>query len=384
MINWTKQQARDFFVNYQMINTSNNYKIVDVFNRLKTIQMDPLNVVGTNPELVLQARIRNFKKIDLQNALYKDRILIDGWEKQMSIYETKYFAHFTRVRNNRSLMHTRGSLKYYKFDINVLIEDVLNIIKEKGPIFSSQITLGEKKANQWGSTKASTLTVDYLFHQGRIGVNKRNNTQKEYDLIENLIPNYISEDPFSDEDEFILWYLKRRIETIGLVYSKSKVHFDGLHIRNKTIRNKYLDVLLDTDFIKKVCVEGIKDVFYVPVSALEIEHSLKNTITFIAPLDNLTWDRELLELLFDFEYKWEVYTPVAKRRWGYYVLPILQGSSFIGRIEFEKQRGKDSLIIKELNFESSVRKTKALSTELDKALNRFRKYLGASDIIQYD
>ena len=107
-----------------MINTSETFTIEDVFNRIKTIQMDPLNVVGTNPELVLQARIKGFKKIDLQNALYKDRILIDGWEKQMSIYETKYFPYFHYVRDSRSAGSMRGALKYRNIDINDYIEDV--------------------------------------------------------------------------------------------------------------------------------------------------------------------------------------------------------------------------------------------------------------------
>lgn len=381
MLTWTKEQARDFFVNYQMINTSNNNSIREVFNRIKTIQMDPLNVVGTNPELVLQARIKNFKKIDLQNALYKDRILIDGWEKQMSIYETKFFPHFTRVRNDRSMRHISGVLNHYKFDLNGLIDDVHEIIKIQGPIFSSKIQLGDKKSNRWGSSKASTLAVDYLFHEGSIGVNKRNNTQKEYDLIENLIPNHNEVDPFSEEDEFILWYLKRRMETVGLVYSKSKVHFDGLHIRNRTVRNKFLEILLDNNFIEKVHVEGIKDVFYIPVCALDVELLLKNTISFIAPLDNLTWDREILKQLFDFDYIWEVYTPVKKRKYGYYVLPILRGSEFIGRIEFEKQRGNEPLRIKSLVYEEGIKKTKKLDNEINIALNKFVKYLGTNEVV---
>lgn len=381
MITWTKQQARNFFVNYQMINTSNKYSIEDVFNRIKTIQMDPLNVVGMNPELVLQARIKNFKKIDLQNALYKDRILIDGWEKQMSIYETKYFPHFTKVRSSRAKAHMRGAKNYYNFDISELNGEVLEVIKEQGPMFSSAIKLGDRKNNRWGSSKASTLSVDYLFHNGIIGVNKRNNTQKEYALIENLIPEFIKEDPFNDEDEFILWYLKRRMETVGLVYSKSKVHFDGLHIRNKTKRKKYLEILLEENIIKKVHVEGIKDEFYVPVSALEVEQSLKNTITFLAPLDNLTWDREILKQLFDFDYIWEVYTPIKKRKYGYYVLPILRGSEIIGRIEFEKHRNNEPLRIISIQYEDRMRQTKKLENEMRVALNKFAKYLGAQEVI---
>ena len=95
-MNWTKKQAREFLVNYHMINSSNLYTIKDVFNRIKSIQYDPLNVVGTNPELVLQSRVHNFKKEMLYDALYKERYLIDGWDKQMCIFRTKEFPQLDR------------------------------------------------------------------------------------------------------------------------------------------------------------------------------------------------------------------------------------------------------------------------------------------------
>lgn len=121
--------------------------------------------------------------------------------------------------------------------------------------------------------------------------------------------------------------------------------------------------------------------FYIPTSALEIKQSLKNTITFLAPLDNLTWDREVLRQLFNFDYIWEVYTPIKKRKYGYYVLPILRGSSIIGRIEFEKQRNTEPLHIKSLVLEEGIRKTKKLDNELRIALNKFVKYLGTKEVV---
>lgn len=381
MMNWTKQQARDFFVNYQMINTSSLFSIRDVFQRVKTIQMDPLNVVGTNPELVCQARIKDFKKMDLQNALYQERFLVDGWEKQMSIYETKYFPYFHLVRENRSAGALHGALSWLKLDASPYIDEVYEIVKQEGPIFSSKIKLGETKKHRWGHTKPSTVAIDYLWHKGVLGIAERKNTQKKYDLIERLHPTLSTEPYFLNQEDFIEWYLYRRIQTVGLVYSKSTVHFDGLYIREKDIRMKYLDILLQKNLIQQVSVEGIKDIFYVPTKALKIENELLETITFVAPLDNLTWDREILRQLFDFDYIWEVYTPVSKRQYGYYVLPILRGSQFIGRIEFEKQRGTDPLIIQSIQYEKHIKNTKKLSIEMNRALNKFMKYLGSKEVI---
>ncbi len=97
----------------------------------------------------------------------------------------------------------------------------------------------------------------------------------------------------------------------------------------------------------------------------------------MAPLDNLTWDRELLRQLFEFDYIWEVYTPILKRKYGYYVLPIIKGSNIIGRIEFEKQRNDEPLSIISLVFEEEIIQTKSLDREVESALKRFSKYLDA-------
>ncbi len=377
---WTKKQARDFLVNYHMINTKDNPSIEDVFERIQTIQYDPLNVVGTNSELVLQSRIKNFKKEDLRNALYYQRYLIDGWDKQMSIYQTKYFPHFTKVREDRAQGSINSTLKYLDFDTTPFIDEVYGIIKEKSPIFSSKIKVGESVKSKWFSTKPSTLAIDYLFHLGKIGIYTRKNTQKQYELIENLIDNHNHNYPFTTDEEFIEYYLLRRIKSLGLTGNKSGVHFSGLHIDKKNTRNKYLDILCNKGQITKIYIEDIKEPFYLPTEALDYNIDIQDKISFIAPLDNLIWDRNLIKEIFDFDYKWEVYTPVKLRKYGYYVLPILKGSDFIGRIEFDKQRKQEPLIIKNIWFNKGIRQSKKLDNKLQQAHKRFSKYLGAVEV----
>lgn len=378
---WTKQQARDFVVNYQMINTKEQASIMDVFARIKTIQMDPLNVVGMNPELALQSRVRNYKQGDIFDVLYKKRDLIDGWEKQMSIYETIYFPHFTRQRKRRILRLAHSYETHLKMDCKQLNNEVLDIIKQNGPMFSSQIKIGKTVDGYWKSNKQSTAAIDFMFHQGLIGVHSRNNTQKRYELIERLIPNWNQTDPFLTDDEFYLWYLYRRINTVGLLWDKSTIHFQDLHMNKRTQLPHYLVTLEEKGLITKLEVNGIKGAFYIPSYSLNLTNTIYNKISFIAPLDNLIWDRELLKELYQFDYIWEVYTPIKKRKWGYYVLPILRGSRFIGRIEFHKHRNNDPLHVKQILLEDHIKETKQLKKELQIALNRFATYLGANGVV---
>ena len=382
MFKWTRKQARDYLVNYHMINTTNHYTINDVFDRLQSIQYDPLNVVGTNPELVLQSRVHNFKKDMLYNALYKERYLIDGWDKQMCIYHTKHFPYLSLVRKHRALGEITSSKHYLDLEFEHLIEDVYSIIEAKGPITSSSIKLGDTKKHRWGHTKASSVTLSYLFHKGEIGIESRNNTQKKYDIIHKIHPELKSISPFDSEEEFIEYYLYRRIQSLGLVWNKSSVAFSGLFISKKTTRETYLKILLEKDYIEEICVEGIKERLYIPKTALQYPVNLTKNISIIAPLDNIIWDRALVKELFGFTYTWEVYVTKEKRKYGYYVLPLLKGSDIIGRIEFDKQRNTEPLKIINMWLEPNIKRTKTLEKEIDKALKKFAKYLGIKELLK--
>ena len=103
----------------------------------------------------------------------------------------------------------------------------------------------------------------------------------------------------------------------------------------------------------------------------------------IAPLDNLLWDRELVEQLFDFKYRWEVYKPVVEREYGYYVLPILFGDRFIARFEPGREKKSGALIIKNWWWEEGIEKTEEMFNALRDCFQRFSGYLG-TDTIRID
>ncbi len=107
---------------------------------------------------------------------------------------------------------------------------------------------------------------------------------------------------------------------------------------------------------------------------------MKERCEFIAPLDNMLWDRKLIKELFDFDYKWEIYTPLAQRKYGHYVLPILHGDKFIGRIEMVNDKKSKCLIVKNIWFEDGVRQTRKLKTDMDKCINKFAKFNECIDI----
>lgn len=371
-------EARNYLINYHFLNQENQlfgYQgIKTVFERLRSIQYDPLNVVGNNLDLVLQSRVDDYQLGMVNDLLYKKRYLIDGFDKMMSVFLTEDFPKFRQIRENLSSERLRAFKHHLGLEELDLINPVLELIKTEGPLFAKDLSLGKKVNHQWGSTKETTLTLDYLFHNGDINVSNRKNNQKQYTLTENLIGDLAKQDDgFKTQEEFILWFLFRRIKEMGLVWNKSSVVWSGLYISNKSTRTKYLKKLIEQGLITEVKISDISESFYVITDQMHNLNPPKNTIRFIAPLDNLIWDRELIKNIFEFDYTWEVYVPKNKRKYGYYVLPILYGNRFIGRIEFDKYHKKAGLEVKQTWFETQPDSN--IDKALNQALKRFEKYL---------
>jgi uncharacterized protein YcaQ len=378
MIELTKQEAQEFLVTYQMINTTSSFSgkegVLCVMNRLHSIQYDPLDVVGKNTDLVMQARVLDYRKALLNKMLYEDRTVIDGWDKMMAVYLTEDYPKMEHIRKWRFEAH-KNTLKYrLQLDALESMDEVKQYIIENGPTYSSEIRFGASHKHQWGSTKTSSAALDCLFHRGEIGVKARRNTQKQYDLMENLIGNLsLAKSPFQSEEDFIEYYLLRRIESLGLFRNRSGVHISGPYINNKKIRDKYLPILVEKGLIEEVMIEGFKDILYRPTGILEDQ--LIEKVSIIAPLDNLIWDRDLIENLFDFKYRWEVYTPVVKREYGYYVLPLLYKSTFVGRIEFKQHRKNDKLEVLKIWREPQFEGDKYIGKMIKEAIKHFEKYV---------
>ncbi len=374
----TITKARNYLINYHFLNQENQllgYEgIKTVFERLRSIQYDPLNVVGNNLDLVLQSRVEDYKLGMVNDLLYKERYLIDGFDKMMSVFLTEDFPKFKQIRENLSLERLQAFKHHLGLKELDLIHPVLELIKTEGPLFAKDLSLGKKVNHQWGSTKETTLTLDYLFHNGDINVYNRKNNQKQYTLTENLIGDVAKQDDgFKNQEEFILWFLFRRMKAMGLVWNKSSVVWSGLYISNKSTRTEYLKKLVEQGLITEVKIGDIQESFYLITNHLDNLHPPKNTIRFIAPLDNLIWDRDLIKSIFEFDYTWEVYVPKNKRKYGYYVLPILYGNRFIGRIEFHKYQKKSGLEVHQIWYEEQIDDT--IQNALEQALKRFFTYL---------
>lgn len=386
----SKAEARHFLINYHGLGSIKPYAgsegILNFIKQVGCIQYDPLDVVGRNADLVLQSRIENYKPIQLETLLYQERSLIDGWDKMMAIYSREDWPYFKRVREKQteSVIRTLGYREH--LDALQVTETVKNMLAAEGPKLAREIDLGNAKKGGWGHGKLSSVALDYLFHTGELGIYNKKKTQKVYDLTENLLPESLLQagDPFASDHDFYKWYAKRRIGSVGMLWEKEGGAWLGHFLSDKGLRLKVLAELVTEGEIDPIQIEGIRENFYIRREDLHLlkaeEKPSADEMRFLAPLDNLLWDRTLIETLFDFKYTWEVYVPQAKRKYGYYVLPVLYGNQLVGRFEPEKHRNAEALQIKNWWWEPGVEMTHDLETATHKALDRFCKYLGAAEV----
>lgn len=378
----SKEEARGFLVSYHNLNRIEAFEgmegVLKCFNRIKSIQYDPLDVVGKNPDLVLQSRVAGYKPELLYDLLYRQHKLIDGFDKEMCIYAASEFTSFARVRaaSGRSTMNAlayRGQLEALE-----LLDEVRGFIKKNGITGSKDLSIGGGQTGRWGHKKLSSAALDYLYSIGELSVKEKRGVQKYYDFTENVVPKeYLQKEDFVSDDDFLDWYVGRRVRAVGLLWNKKGGAWQGHYLSDANARQKALKRLLEKSELKQVYVEGIDTPFYYPAESEGFFdlHTNKSHVRFLAPLDNFLWDREMTKRLFDFEYRWEVYTPASKRKYGYYVLPVLYGTSLVARFEPERSIKGEAFAIKHWWWEPSAVVTDELLEQVQQAIRDFAAYL---------
>jgi len=391
----TRQQARQFILSKQGLIGSHRFNGKDgayaYVRQAGCIQYDPVDVCGKNAELTLQSRVKGFKKTMLHDLLYKDRKLVDYADKELSIWPSEDWPYFSSYRDrSRKLGRTFKGLKR-------LEKQAIEYIEANGPVSSDSLPIeGEifwHSSMHWSGnwqkkSQAARSVLEQLYTDGELVIHHKKGSRKYYDLAARHLPQDILEadNPCKTEEEFLCWRVLRRIGATGLLWDKNSTAFLGLDI-NAEKRKQALETLTEEGKIIPVMVEGIKQPFYYRAEDIDLMNAilegtadLKPRMSFIAPLDPLMWDKSLILALWDYQYSWEIYTPAVKRKYGYYVLPVLFGDRFVGRIEAVPDRKTGVLEVRNIWWEEDVRQTKKLNAALEKTVKDFAKFNDCEEI----
>jgi len=361
--------------------------VLEVVERLGVLQFDPLEVPGArNHDLTLHARIHGYRRAWCERWLYgPDRRLIELYNKSLNILPMHELPHYRVTWQRFGASVDSGILK----EQAEVATAILKRLKADGPLSTAAFSEhGHAVDWWWAPTRASRAVMEALFVSGRIGISRREGNRRYYDLMERLVPAKLLKLRESEEDGMTRRLLSR-FRATGMttpVGTQMEVMYSagsGVERVARTAR------LVDEGELLPVEVEGLKGLRYIiageePILAATAKAGSlpPPAVTFLAPLDPLVWDRRMLRSLWSFDYLWEVYVPEAKRKWGYYVLPILFGDRFVGRIEPRIDRKANVLKILGIWFQSGFAPMEepGFAAALRDGVEAYRTFVGATKV----
>jgi uncharacterized protein YcaQ len=339
--------------------------VLRVMERLGSFQFDPLDIVGRNHDLLLAARIDGFERDWTDGLLYGDRVLFEAYNKGLSILPTAELPWY-RVNWDRSRARHEATTFVDHAD---LVAELLDRIRRDGPLSSTDIEPRASIEWSWRPTNQVRAVLEALAGAGILGITRREGNRRVYDLAERLFPAALLAETRPVHEQFRHKLLARYRGHGLLGRSGSGELWIGTTpwVSDKTqrtevpTRQEMRAELVELGELVPVMVEGVKGERYIVrddrplleavASGPPTDDPTVRGVAFLAPLDPFVWDRDLLRSLYDFDYIWEVYVPGPKRKWGYYVLPMLFGSDLVGRIEPRADRRNQVLRVTDIWWE---------------------------------
>ena len=388
----TAEQARRFLVRRHFLAPpralpARAESVLRVVRELGSVQFDPLEVTGArNDDLVLAARIRNYRRGWMERWLYGsqgDRKLFEAYNKSLNVLPVEELpVHRVDWEQWRHRDGAYQGLLHRHADVAA---EILRRLEREGALPGSAFVErgGHRLLWGWGKITVPRAVLYALFRTGQVGIARRLGNVRVYDRIERLFPAPLLESRLPDE-EVRRHQLLSRFRGVGLLGLRA-----GAEIWSGTVpareRARLTEAMVVDGTLRRVRVAGVRDerfMLAVDTRFLRGGALRRQEVALLAPLDPLVWDRELLRQLFDFDYVWEVYVPAKARKHGYYVLPLLWGDRLVGRIEPRIDRKAGVLRAPAPRLEHRMRRTERLELEaaLDRALEAHRRLSGAERI----
>jgi uncharacterized protein YcaQ len=356
--------------------------VLEVFRRLGSVQFDPLAVAGRNHDLVLHARVAGYDPAWC-DRLYERREIFEAYNKGLSLVPTSEFAWF---RGNLS----RNAPRTIAENADVAAR-VLERIRAEGPLSSLDFERERGTTTDWFGTATNVVraVLEAYAVTGVLGLARREGNRRYYDLLERLLPTdaLVRKLPLKEQLRHKLLSRYRAHGLLGV--SGAGDVFGGIGPAKPDERwpgypgrNALREELVERGDLVSVDVEGVRGKRFAiseDVELLEAPPDLPPSVSLIPPFDPIIWDRALLGSLFEFEYVWELFVPPAKRRWGWYVLPIVFRDRFVGRIEPRIDRAESRVQVLDVWWEDGFapRRVDGFVDAMRDALRAYLSFAGA-------
>jgi uncharacterized protein YcaQ len=352
------------------------------------VQVDSINTVERAHHLILFSRNHGYRQGQLSHLLERKAALFENWTHDASIIPTRFYPYWmSRFAKERETLRERWR-KWRQGDYEAMLDQVLGHVRSEGPVMARHLGGDDGKKNAddksggWWDWHPSKTALEYLWRTGELAVARREGFQKVYDLTERVIPAEHREEA-PERAALIDWACQGALDRLVFATSGELAAFwDAVTPAEAAA---WCRERLGKDLVE-VAVEPAKGgkartAFAWPDyrERLAETPTPPGAVRVLSPFDPLIRDRNRTERLFDFRYRIEVFVPEAKRQYGYYVFPLLEGDRLIGRIDMK--RTKDgALSVSALWLEPRLKFTRAREAKLASELDRLARFVGAEAV----
>ena len=341
-----------------------------VLERLRCIQLDPLDVIGTNADLVVMARVDDVMRGDVWRHLFP-RHAFEHFAKERCILPADAFPYYREQGHAAQTPWWRHGERERRVAPE-LVAAVLDEIREHGPVSARDLTdHGAVDPIDWsgwkGTAKTTSMAIEILWTRCDVVVAGRTESgAKLYDVPERAL-RVVETSPLP----FARWAVRERARAAGLLTRAGGSIWSMLSgVRTSPL----VDEMVEAGELVDVAIEDSARRYLAVPEFLDAKARYDGRVRILGPLDPLLWDRDLVRHVFGFDYVWEVYKPTPQRRWGWYVCPLLHRDRLIGRIDARIER--DTLVVKKLWLEEQETDRAAI----DAALERHAAMCGAKRV----
>nr|WP_154926015.1 winged helix-turn-helix domain-containing protein [Pantoea agglomerans] len=350
--------------------------LINCISRMSLLQIDTIHVVARSPYLVLFSRLGNYPQAWLEQALAQGE-LFEYWAHEACFIPRADY----RLLRHRMLSPERLGWKYnaqWVADHQQAIAELLQQIRENGPVRAADFTHADNPKSGWWAWKPHKRHLENLFSAGELMVAERRNFQRVYDLRSRVMPDWQDELHGISEAEATRQMLMNSARSLG--FFRAAWLADYYRLKRAPVKDFIADAEAAGDLVA-VNTEGLgemwlhRDLLPLLETPLQATHS-----TVLSPFDPVVWDRKRALELFNFDYRIECYTPEEKRKFGYFVLPILHRGQIKGRLDARMLRQSKQLEIKKLWLEEKTRVTARFAADIRRAIERFAAWQGAESV----
>ena len=383
----TNKEARWIFLDRHALSEPpagppNGTELSKLITRLGFVQLDSINTVARAHDLILFSRRPRYRPKHLDTLYKRDGALFEHWTHDAAVVPIAFYPWWHQ-RRQRDAALLRSRWRNWRRDgFEQQFEAVLSQIRDKGPVCAAQVGEGEKRGSGgWWDWHPSKTALEYLWRSGALAVVGRKGFQKYYDLTERVIDTTLCQQA-PDEEETIDWCCREALKRLGFAtHGELSAFWDHISPAEAKDWTEKAAAKGDIAPIDITCVDGstrshwaAPDLTQDPARVTPPTKRLR----VLSAFDPALRDRKRAERLFGFRYRIEIFVPEAKRTYGYYVFPILEGDRLVGRIDMKAFRDQDVLRVKALWPERGVRWGKGRQADLEKELVRLLKLAGVS------